>query len=90
MRDTSRLIGFIILMVVGLAFVTWSNNRQIYQWADNQGYTVQSINLSFTNGPFWFVGEDDHVYRVEVTDRFEQRKIYYVIPGIVFRAEEWH
>jgi hypothetical protein len=83
MRDKEFLWLVLLLLVVvlgvcGMFFARNSDREYITNWAAESGYELISVEETwFDHGPFWFVDDDDRIYRVEVRDEREHPRTSY-------------
>jgi hypothetical protein len=81
---TSKIGGgiFVACVLALLLFVAikqdgWDKDT-IHNWATDNSCEVISVERTvFDHGPFWFVDEDDRIYKVEVKDRLEHPRVTY-------------
>jgi len=82
-------VGIFVVLILSLLF--WFAIKQdgwdkdsINKWATENSCEVVSIERTvFDHGPFWFVDEDDRIYKVNVKDRLEHPRVTY------FRFKVW-
>jgi hypothetical protein len=66
-----------LLLYVAINQNGWDNDS-IQKWASENSCEVVSVERTFfDHGPFWFVDEDDRVYKVKVKDRLEHPRVTY-------------
>lgn len=73
----------VLVVVAIIALAIWgsitSHNHQITtirQWASEQNCDISNIEQPmFQHGPFWFVDEDDTIYKVTLTDNEGNQQI---------------
>lgn len=86
MRELGKVILVVaLILVLGWVAVTQANRQQgtIKEWASVNGYHVEQIERCyFDHGPFWFVDDDDVIYKVRILDTHEHPRTSYFI----FRA----
>ena len=80
-------VGLVAAIIIGIAsFLMQKENdhSKITNWAAENGYSVVSVDTTIIdNGPFWFRGEDDRIYKAVLKDKLEKEKISY------FRISFW-
>lgn len=72
-----------LLLYVGIKQTDW-DKESINSWAIENSYEIKSVERTlFDHGPFWFVDEDDRIYKVQLKDRLEHDRVTY------FRFRLW-
>jgi len=85
------LVGCVLALLLFVAIKQdgWDKDA-IQKWAADNSCEVISVERTvFDHGPFWFVDDDDRIYKVEVKDRFEHpRTTYFRFRSFGF-DQEW-
>ncbi len=87
-KEKLALIGIICL----IALVLWGiinqpiqDRKEIDAWATKNSYRViKATQPWFDHGPYWWVDEDDRIWRVEIEDNLEKHRVAY------FRFRMWN
>ena len=88
------VIGIVVLVAIALSFQRWQNisyQRKIHDWALQNNCRVIKIEKTwFDYGPFWAKNDDQSIYRVEVRDRLERKRVSYFRIGPFHFQQEWY
>lgn len=85
------VVGIIIALVCLTSSCQLENDKTcINTWAADNSYTVNSIEKQYLQtGPFYYRGKNHTIYRVELTNKLEHRKVAWFRCGLWGFEQEW-
>lgn len=88
---TVVFVAFVLSLLLYVSINQIGYDKEtIKSWATENSCEIVNVERTFfDHGPFWFVGEDDRIYKVEVKDRLEHNRVTYFRFGLWKYDQEW-
>lgn len=81
-----KVVGVLVVLVFVIfvaSQVSHHHKHEIEKWCQQEGCVLLDHETCvFDKGPYWYVGEDDYVYKIRVKDQSEQEFDGYVHFGL--------